>query len=111
MVNESFVCNFCTYHGNSSISNSEKRIFCCLFSQGRSVYRVVEFAGDSASYLQTTEWPFYIFDSVFIFISMIIFNIVYPPKYLLGDSTNSNTKSSIGQENRINGNAPVITTT
>ncbi len=43
---------------------------------------MAEFSQNSTGYLQTTEWPFYVFDATFIFISMALFNIIHPSKYL-----------------------------
>jgi hypothetical protein len=43
---------------------------------------VIEFSEDTTGYLQTTEWPFYIFDALLIFVSMAIFNIIHPARFL-----------------------------
>jgi hypothetical protein len=46
---------------------------------------VIEFSEDTTGYLQTTEWPFYIFDALLIFVSMAIFNIIHPARFLKAD--------------------------
>ena len=63
--------------------------------QARSIFRVIEFAQDSTSYLQTNEWPFYVFDAVLIFSAMAIFNVIHPGQYLISDLTTGDKNSSI----------------
>jgi hypothetical protein len=53
--------------------------------QARSIFRVIEFSEDTTGYLQTTEWPFYIFDALLIFVSMAVFNIIHPARFLKTD--------------------------
>jgi hypothetical protein len=43
---------------------------------------VVEFSEDNTGYLQTTEWPIYVFDALLIFVAMVIFNILHPGRFL-----------------------------
>jgi hypothetical protein len=64
---------------------------------------VIEFSEDNTGYLQTTEWPFYIFDAVLIFLSMVIFNIIYPTKYLMADFTIPTDNPSAANQLEMNG--------
>ncbi len=46
---------------------------------------MIEFTEDTTGYLQTTEWPFYIFDALLIFLCMAMFNIIHPARFLKTD--------------------------
>ena len=54
---------------------------------GRSVYRTIEFGtidftSSAQGYLYNNEWPFYVLDAVPILIATVLFNVVYPGRYL-----------------------------
>jgi hypothetical protein len=67
----------------------------------------VEFSEDSTGYLQTTEWPIYIFDALLIFVTMVLFNIIHPTNYLVADSTTP-VKSPTGIDQlEVNGSSVV----
>ncbi|KAJ5375734.1 ZIP metal ion transporter [Penicillium concentricum] len=48
----------------------------------RSVYRLVEFTQGTTGYLNTHEWPLYIFDALFIYPCVALFVYWHPGKYL-----------------------------
>ncbi|CAF1102122.1 unnamed protein product [Adineta steineri] len=81
----------------------------CALILARSIFRVIEFSEDTTGYLQTTEWPIYIFDAVFIFLSMVIFNIIHPSRYLVEDQATPNLKSVTPNEAATN-KTPVVST-
>ena len=53
----------------------------------------MEFGEGATGYLQTTEWPFYIFDALLVLVTMVIFNIIHPGKYLVDDVTTPGNNS------------------
>ncbi|KAG8929823.1 hypothetical protein FRC03_010535 [Tulasnella sp. 419] len=70
-----------------------RRLFIAIYLAGtlitiRSIFRAAEFGSlkfngvQQTGYLITHEWPFFIFDSVPIFIATAIFNIIYPSNYI-----------------------------
>ncbi|PYH92602.1 RTA1-domain-containing protein [Aspergillus ellipticus CBS 707.79] len=44
----------------------------------RSIYRVVEYAMGMNGYLLSNEWPLYVFDTVLMFLAMVIWAVRYP---------------------------------
>jgi hypothetical protein len=71
---------------------------------------VIEFSESNTGYLQTTEWPFYTFDAVLIFLTMVLFNIIHPARYLVADPVVASTvNSSTVNQLEMNG-TPVVTT-
>ncbi|CAF0950372.1 unnamed protein product [Adineta steineri] len=58
----------------------------CVFVLLRSLFRVIEFSESVTGYLQTTEWTFYVFDALLIFLTTTIFTIYHPGKYLAQNS-------------------------
>ncbi len=61
---------------------------------------MIEFSEDTTGYLQTTEWPFYIFDALLIFVSMAMFNFIHPARFLHTEEAakkiNSETLKNVG---------------
>ncbi len=61
---------------------------------------MIEFSEDTTGYLQTTEWPFYIFDALLIFVCMALFNIIHPARFLNTEEAvkeiNSETLKDVG---------------
>jgi hypothetical protein len=55
--------------------------FANLF-QVRSVYRLVEFTEGTAGYLNTHEWPLYVFDALCIYPCVALFVYWHPSRYL-----------------------------
>lgn len=52
------------------------------FFQVRSVYRLVEFTQGTTGYLNTHEWPLYIFDALCIYPCVALFVYWHPSRYL-----------------------------
>lgn len=44
----------------------------------RSVFRLIEYAGGQDGYLLSTEWPLYVFDSVPMWLVMVVFYLYFP---------------------------------
>ncbi|KAG8929824.1 hypothetical protein FRC02_005027 [Tulasnella sp. 418] len=76
-----------------SVVQPFRRLFIAIYLAGalitiRSIFRAAEFGSlkfdgiQQTGYLITHEWPFYFFDSVPIFISTAVFNIIYPSNYI-----------------------------
>jgi hypothetical protein len=68
----------------------------------------VEFSEDSTGYLQTTEWPIFIFDALLILVTMVIFNIIHPTRYLVVDPGAPMKNPSTINQPEVNG-VPVVT--
>ncbi|KAL9006890.1 MAG: hypothetical protein Q9188_000345 [Gyalolechia gomerana] len=52
----------------------------------RHIFRVVDVWQGRDGYLETHEWPLYIFDGLFIFVNALMLNIWHPMKYLPNDN-------------------------
>lgn len=48
----------------------------------RSIYRVAELASGWTGTVATKEWALYVFDATFVFVAVLILNIVHPGRYL-----------------------------
>jgi hypothetical protein len=54
--------------------------------QIRSIFRIAEYAQGYDGQLRTTEWCLYVFDSLPLFVGMIVWVLVWPPAILNEDS-------------------------
>ena len=72
---------------------------------------MIEFSENATGYLQTNEWPFYIFDAMLIFLALIIFNIIHPSRCLVNDSTDPVVNSSALNQLEMNGTSVIATDT
>ncbi|KAL9592352.1 MAG: hypothetical protein Q9179_006805 [Wetmoreana sp. 5 TL-2023] len=52
----------------------------------RHIFRVVDIWQGAEGYLETHEWPFYVFDGAFMFFNTLMLNIWHPMKYLPNDN-------------------------
>lgn len=48
----------------------------------RCIYRVIEFAQGYDGYLRTTEWCFYVLDTLPLFAAILVWLYVWPPSVL-----------------------------
>ncbi|KAI7907993.1 RTA1 like protein-domain-containing protein [Cokeromyces recurvatus] len=81
-------------------TNPKKNLILCLYVTIvllyiRSIYRVAEYATGYGGPIARLEWAFYVFDTIIIFISFIVYSIFfigdYLPKY---DSINNSQRAS-----------------
>lgn len=66
-------------------------------TQIRCAFRVAEFAQGYNGELRTTEWYIYTFDTLPIFIAILIWAIIWPPAYL-GDNERSDLYTETGAQ-------------
>ncbi|KAI7907992.1 RTA1 like protein-domain-containing protein [Cokeromyces recurvatus] len=68
-------------------SNPKARLTTCLIITLlllyiRNIYRVAEFAGGYDGVIATTEWVFYVFDTLVVFLCFVVYNILFIANYL-----------------------------
>lgn len=68
-----------------------RRILCLMYISSiiissRHIFRVVDVWQGYTGYLETPEWPLYVFDGAFMFANTFMLNIWHPMKYLPHDN-------------------------
>lgn len=57
-----------------------------IFIMIRSLYRIIEYADGSTGSIASHEAYFYVFDSMFMFFTMILFNVYHPSQIINKDT-------------------------
>ncbi|KAL4781741.1 RTA1 like protein-domain-containing protein [Aspergillus varians] len=65
-----------------------------FFIMVRSIFRLVEFACGTGSYIMTNEWPIYVLESVPMFIAFMVLGWYHPSRWL---------PASVGEESKAQG--------
>ncbi|KAK6511285.1 hypothetical protein TWF481_000206 [Arthrobotrys musiformis] len=68
---------------------------CSALIMIRSVFRVVEYLMGVDAYLLSNEWPLYVFDTILMFATQVIFVAWFPDKFQVQETT---LKSTTGSE-------------
>ncbi|BEJ13582.1 hypothetical protein CspHIS471_0307560 [Cutaneotrichosporon sp. HIS471] len=55
----------------------------CIGIMVRCVFRVVEFSQGYSGYLRTTEWCYYVLDTLPLFLAIVVWAVVWPPRILV----------------------------
>ncbi|BEI82856.1 hypothetical protein CcaverHIS002_0307240 [Cutaneotrichosporon cavernicola] len=55
----------------------------CIGIMVRCVFRVIEFSQGYSGYLRTTEWCYYVLDTLPLFLAIVVWAVVWPPSILV----------------------------
>ena len=80
-----------TPEANNKQATKVRRILSLMYISSviissRHIFRVVDVWQGYTGYLETHEWPMYIFDGLFMFANALMLNIWHPMKYLPNDN-------------------------
>ncbi|KAI4679606.1 uncharacterized protein J4E84_008127 [Alternaria hordeiaustralica] len=72
----------------------------------RNIFRLVEFIAGHDGYLNSNEWPVYVFDGVLMLLVMISFYIWYPPQLQLEEIGTESMIELTSEDNNVPQNEP-----
>ncbi|KAL8949697.1 MAG: hypothetical protein Q9222_004218 [Ikaeria aurantiellina] len=66
-----------------------------IIISSRHIFRVVDVWQGASGYLETHEWPLYVFDGAFMFANTLMLNIWHPMRYLPNDNKTYLSKDGV----------------